>query len=167
MRTLLVFLFMLATATCVPAGELNWLVDYHAAINLARSTERPMLLVISRGNPFPSSGERTGVFPAQDVLETYVLCTIDANSDYGQRVAKAFQVTEFPHSVVIDKTTKKILYRQVGSFTKESWTSMLTKYQHYEPVTVVTAPQTQSSVRIQTRPSPTSLFLRQPANCNT
>ncbi|MCA9121203.1 MAG: hypothetical protein H6822_21860 [Planctomycetaceae bacterium] len=173
MRILLAVIFVLGVSTDLQANELVWHSDYGAALELARSSERPMLLVISRGNPYAEASRQSAAgqrpYPAEEALKSYVLCRVDANSEHGQRVAKAFQVSEYPHSVVIDRTTTRILYRKTGPFTKETWAAMVTRYQHKQPLVEVTAPQTrtQPAARIQSRPTTATFFFRQPANCNT
>lgn len=179
---------LLVVTTGAQAAELSWLTNYGDAMKLARTSARPLLVVISRDDLLPVSSNQLSagraVQPSHDLLDAYVLCRIDANSAYGKRVAEAFRVTEFPHSVIIDKTTKKILYRQAGRASDDTWKATLTKYQSEatSPQVFVTQPQTtvqspsrayrptyysrQSATYNFRQPAATFNF-RQPAFCNT
>ena len=183
----LAFLLLLVTSTSLQANESSWLTNYGDAMKLARTTARPLLLVIHRDDRLPASSDRSSpgqaAQPSQDLLNAYVLCKIDANSGYGKRVAEAFRVTEFPHSVIIDKTTKKILVSKPGQATDETWKVTLTKYQGEAPLQAVAATRPQTTFRtqpqatIRTQPQMTfwnqsrasgrTNYFRQPAVCNT
>ncbi|MCA9143009.1 MAG: hypothetical protein H6823_05675 [Planctomycetaceae bacterium] len=179
MKKGLVFLLLSVITASLDANEVSWLTSYGEALKVARATERPLLLIISRDALVPtsvvtsSSGETTQ--PSRELLNAYVLCKVDANSSYGQRVADAFRVTEYPHSVIIDKTTKKILYRHAGHAASDAWKVTLAKYQDGTVPQVVPVARPQPLVYSQPQtatwsPSPfsgrTSVF-RAPATCNT
>jgi hypothetical protein len=179
MKKVLAFLMLLVMSTGVQATELSWLTNYGDAMKLARTTARPLLLVISRDDLLPVSVNRLSPSQAtqssHDLLGAYVLCRIDANSGYGKRVAEAFRVTEFPHSVIIDKTTKRILYSKTGEATDEAWKVTLTKYQGEATLHEVVELQPQTTVRSPSRAyretyysrQPATYSFRQPAFCNT
>jgi hypothetical protein len=169
---------MLMLPAAVHANEVGWLTDYGAALQAARTTSRPLLLVISREGAVPNSEVQPGSEPvAESPLESYVLCRIDAKSSYGKRVAEAFRVTEFPHAVIIDNTTKKILYSKAGQFSDQAWQATLAKYQSVPVVFDVTATPSYSSTQYTpsrtTGVSPTTRryaqrsTYRRPVVCNT
>ena len=189
MRSGLAFLLLLAMSTGVPAAELNWLTNYSDALELARTEARPLLLVISQEDHLPASinpaSSAQATQPSHDLLAAYVLCKIDPSSGYGKLVAEAYRVTEFPHSVIIDKTTKKILYSDAGRATDDTWKAALTKYQspttyespatYQSPATYpraatfrpVSEPQRQRAFRSSSRVYGRPYNFRAPVVCNT
>ncbi len=130
MKTGIAIAFLLISSTSLLANESSFLTHYGDAIEQARMTAQPLLIVISRdaGLPHPIEPAEASA-SRQDPLKSYVVCKIDANSEYGMRVAAAFRVKEFPHSVIIDKTGKRILYRKAGAFSNESWAATLEKFE--------------------------------------
>ena len=171
MKTGLASLLLLAISTGVQAAELNWLTNYSDALKLARTQARPLLLVISQEDLLPASGDEVisdqAAQPSHDLLDAYVLCRIDASSGYGKRVAEAYRVTEFPHSVIIDKTTTRILYSKAGQATDDAWKATLTKYQGEATSHAVYETQPQRTFWSPSRTTGRTYNFRRPAVCNT
>jgi hypothetical protein len=63
-----------------------------------------------------------------ELLAAYELCHIDATTRYGQQVAAAFKVREYPHTAIIDRTASVILHQETGQFTTDRWVSTLATY---------------------------------------
>jgi hypothetical protein len=125
----LVLLAVLSTGQVAAANE-KWLDDYGVALKQAKEQQKPLLVVIDR--PADSAARisqisHTEAKPADD-LKNYVLCRVDADTDYGKAVAKAFEATTLPHTAVIDKTGSKILFTKYGQFTSDEWTTALATY---------------------------------------
>jgi hypothetical protein len=171
MKKGLAFLVVMVMSTSLQGKELNSASNYGDALQAARTTSRPLLVVISRDQGLPNSGGQADAGEEQvttGLLDSYVLCQIDADTDYGKRVAKAFRVKEFPHSVIIDKTAKRILYRKTGQFTEQTWKTTLTKYQSgvaVRPVSVRVT-QEQPSVQYQLQPA-AQTYYRRSTFCST
>ena len=165
MKTGLAFLTLFVVTSTVQAAESSWLTNYGDAMELARTTARPLLLVISHDDLFPVSTGQPAQ-PSHDLLDAYVLCRIDANSAYGKRVAEAFHATELPHSVIIDKTTKKILYRKAGRATNDAWNATLTKYQSEATSPQVFVTQPQPTIQSRSRANRPTYYSRQPVTSN-
>ena len=139
-------------------------------MKLARTTSRPLLLVMSRDQSWPTLGDQSPGQLSQtsrELLNAYVLCKVDTNSSYGKRLAEAFRVTEFPHAVIIDKTTKKILYSKSGRSTDGSWQVTLTKYQAGQAPQPVKILQPQSTVQSRPRGYGRTYYHGQPGVAQT
>ena len=48
------------------------------------------------------------------LLKPYRLCHVDVTTEYGQKVAKAFNAKEFPHVAIIDKTGSMVIFNKTG-----------------------------------------------------
>ena len=111
----------------------HWHTDYGAALAATKQSQRPLLVVIDD----PSAADRRiEQVSARDdragaaLLAAYELCHIDATTRYGQQVAAAFKVREYPHTAIIDRTASVILHQQTGRFTTERWVSTLATYRN-------------------------------------
>ena len=165
------FVLLLVMSPSLRADELNWLSNYGDTLKLARTTARPLLLVVSLDELVQTSSDRLtsgqAAQPPSDFLNGYVLCEIDANSSDGKRLAKAFRVTKFPHSVIIDETTEKILYSKAGHAADDTWQVTLTENQVGAALEEVAAIQPQTTVRSQPRTYLRSYYFGQPAGAET
>jgi len=56
------------------------------------------------------------------------LCHVDVTTDYGQKVAKAFNAKEFPHVAIIDKTGSMVIYKKTGQIDSAEWQKILTSH---------------------------------------
>lgn len=128
------------SAAGAPA-ELEWSAHYANAKAEAAAKQRPLLVVLE------DSSNPAGQFKADELatqgqqvelLKKYELCRMDVNTAYGKKVAEAFNATEFPLTVVTDRTANFITYRADGALDTEQWQSMLA-VQISKPVRVETA----------------------------
>jgi hypothetical protein len=63
------------------------------------------------------------------LLKSYRLCRVDATTEYGKKVAKAFGATQLPHTAIIDRTGSVVLFKQAGQIAATDWNAALAKYQ--------------------------------------
>jgi len=123
-------------------AQARWLNRYGDGLRAARTAHKPLLVVLEK----PAAQAK--VTPASQVVDgeqetllaDYVLCKVDASTDYGQKVAEAFNATEFPFTAIIDNQGKKVLYRRTGEINRDEWVSTLRKYRRGRQVTVVVEP---------------------------
>jgi len=134
------FLVSLAMATSllgadvhgVDTNHVDWMQDYGAALKLARSSQRPLLIIFERDSSPGRQIEQVAYTPdtTQSLLLTnYTTCRVDVGTEHGIQVAQAFKVTRFPYTVITDKHVAKIILRRHGNFTANEWISMLVDYQ--------------------------------------
>lgn len=123
---------LLASAVHAPdaTAEFDWLSDYGTALRQAKREQVPLLLVLED----PSAGasiEQLGGEPGETeapLLARYKRCRIDVGTPYGKKVAAAFHVKTFPHTVIIDKTASVQIYKKTGTFTAEQWRAALSDH---------------------------------------
>ena len=121
---------LLAAAPKAP----EWEASYGKALEATRAGQDPLLVVLDKPNSKEAriepallsedkvSGETT------KLLKPYRLCHVDASTEYGQKVAKAFQAKEFPHVTIIDKTGSMVLYKKSGQIKQAEWKQILTSH---------------------------------------
>ncbi len=138
--TLMVSSLLGAAPAQSPGGD-----DYGAALNAARKTGRPLLVVLEKPNEaaaridqvhFSKEEPRAeaSTVAKNDLLQPYVFCRIDVTTPYGARVAEAFRVSEFPHTVITNKGASKMIYRKTGTFSASEWKSTLVSYKNVRTV---------------------------------
>ena len=132
-------IYFLATATlCFSAltaspKPLSWQVDYGKALSAARSLHRPLLVVLDvPTDPKASAKNKLAVEARAELLSAYQRCHIDVTTEYGKKVAKSFGATQFPFTVIIDKTGSAILYKKLGQLSDHEWNETLVAYQKGE-----------------------------------
>lgn len=105
------------------SNELAWSSNYGQAKSEAKAAQRPLLIVMED----PSKPETRLDQQASDseLLQKYQLCRIDVTTEYGKKVAKAFNATEFPYTACTDKTASFITFRGAGKMSVEGWKSVL------------------------------------------
>lgn len=111
----------------------EWKADYGKALEATRAEEKPLLVVLDK-----PADEQTRIDPAllsegdsgkqQELLSPYELCHVDASTTYGKKVAKAFKVTDFPHTAIIDRTGSVILFSKTGKMKPNQWQHTLLAY---------------------------------------
>jgi len=118
-------------ATSSPSGP-QWNCDYGDALDSTRATARPLLIVLESSSdgssqflPARFAPDETG----EELLKPYELCRIDVDTSYGQRVADAFKVTQFPYTAIIDRAGQKIIYHKSGQLSTLEWAATLIAYQ--------------------------------------
>ncbi|HEV3339000.1 MAG TPA: hypothetical protein VG125_01550 [Pirellulales bacterium] len=124
-----------ASFVVTPSFGRERLRDYGAALEATKEAERPLLIVIDRQPEWlahvdPVSDRVQPVAPS--LLKKYTLCHIDATTDYGKAVAKAFRTSKLPTTVIIDKTGSVQLVKKTGRLSSDALASMLSAYQDGE-----------------------------------
>jgi len=162
MRNGLAFLAVVFAASSLSAGESAWMENYEQSLKFASGVSRPLLVVFDRSgtqlHPVSFVHDNEVESSKMELLEKYVVCRIDVDTEYGDRIAGAFEVSEFPHALIIDSKDKRILHQKKGKLSDREWTTMLTKFQGVEPA------QDQSVEPARTR-QPTAIY--QPAQTQT
>ena len=126
LATFTVALGMAATSSAAP----QWHSDYGKALKVTRTDNRPLLVVIDS-----PTGEGQQVdkqlldSSSKSKLASYELCHIDASTEYGQKVAKAFRAQKFPYVAIIDKQGEVVIHSQTGKVSEQQWDSMLAKHE--------------------------------------
>jgi hypothetical protein len=119
------------------APENAWLDDYGVALEQTKKLGKPLLMVIDTPSNAAARMQQISYRTADgtstesnsaNLLKYYVLCRVDASTKYGQAVAEAFKTSTLPHTAIIDKRGKHILFRKAGQFGSAEWTSTLTSY---------------------------------------
>lgn len=121
-----------ASTLAATPGKVQWQADYGKALEATKSDQRPLLVVLdvpsnpqtSVDAPLLSTDGEQG-----DLLAKYELCHVDASTEYGKKVAEAFHATKFPHTAIIDKTGKTMIYQKPGKIAADQWTTTLASYQ--------------------------------------
>jgi len=133
---------MIAASTAVTPSKVTWQADYGKALAATRSDQRPLLVVLD--DPADAKTAFDAKLLAAEgasgkLLKSYRLCRVDVSSEYGQKVAKAFGATQFPHTAIIDKTGSTVLFKKPGQIAGAEWQTTLAKFEKGEQVA---APQT-------------------------
>jgi hypothetical protein len=125
----------LLTSTPQP---LEWQADYGKALAATRSGDQPLLIVLDKPgtteNRLDPALLSQGTIEGQDfeLLRPYHLCHVDASTDYGQEVAKAFKADSFPFTAIIDKTGSVVIYSKAGNMQTDEWQQVLKSFQKGE-----------------------------------
>lgn len=130
-----------AASLAVTPAKLDWHADYGKALAATRSDHRPLLVVLDiPSNPEAALDEDllSGEGELAALLGQYELCHVDASTEYGQQVAKAFKATQFPHTAIIDRTGAVVLFKKPGQITEAEWNSTLARYRSGEQPTTQT-----------------------------
>ncbi len=112
-----------------PSYDTHWLNDYGIALQAARLAQRPLLVVLEK----PDDAEQrldviVGSGQLGELLESYELCRVDVTTEYGQKVAASYGVTQFPYSVITDISCRNILFRKQGKLSLEMWEQTLDNF---------------------------------------
>jgi hypothetical protein len=118
----------------------QWKASYGKALEATRENDQPLLVVLDKPDSASarvepallSEGEVSG--KPVELLKSYELCHVDVTTDYGQKVAKAFHVSTFPHVAIIDKTGSVIIYRKSGSIGAAEWQEILNRHRDGERI---------------------------------
>jgi hypothetical protein len=117
-----------------------WEPSYGKALQATRAGESPLLVVLDK----PSS-ETARLAPellsedqvsgkSFELLRPYQLCHVDVTTEYGKKVAKAFNATSFPHVAIIDKTGSLVLFSKSGKMNASQWEQALTRHKNGERI---------------------------------
>ena len=145
MASFLAAALAISTTVSATTSPVAWQSDYGKALRATRSDDRPLLVVLelSAATPpemspialtnDPDTDEQPTVNDIKDeLLRPYQLCRVDVSTDYGRKVAKAFGVTEFPHTAIIDRTGSVIIFAKTGELTASEWESTLASHKEGE-----------------------------------
>jgi hypothetical protein len=109
----------------------QWQADYGQALAETRSEERPLVVVLD--DPACQDQSVDGALltgkESAKLLAKYELCHVDVSTEYGQAVAKVFNVKSYPHVAIIDREGKSILHRHAGPIDASAWKSTLEQHQ--------------------------------------
>ncbi len=114
---------------------IEWSADYGASLATTRANDRPLLVQLERPNTGSAEMKPAALGESLDylLLAKYDRCRIDVTTEYGAKVAKVFQATRFPSTVIIDRTGRRILFRKQGHFTPSDWSATLARYADGRP----------------------------------
>jgi hypothetical protein len=112
----------------------QWETSYGKALEASRAADEPLLIVLDKPSSddarlapeLLSEGKIEGAESA--LLKSYQLCHVDVTTDYGKKVAKAFQAKDFPHVAIIDKTGKTVIFSKTGDIKTDEWQRILTRH---------------------------------------
>jgi hypothetical protein len=131
-----------ASSLAVTPAKAKWQADYGKALSATRSDQRPLLVVID--NPAdPAASVQEELLSTEgeqgSLLKPYRLCRVDISTDYGKKVAEAFGATQFPHTTIIDKTGRVVLFKKPGQIEGSEWKTTLAKFEKGEQVAPTTS----------------------------
>lgn len=130
----------IAATSLAAAQPAQWEADYGTALAATRKSDRPLLVVLDAPQDEKTRIDAKLLDPKgayAEQLGAYELCRVDAASDYGKRVVKAFGATTTPQVTIIDKRGAVVLFKHRGQMTAEAWKNMLTKHSSGERQTRV------------------------------
>lgn len=109
-------------------AEVEWSVDYAKAFAAAKTSKKPLLVVIEDSSKGTDKFEEEKLAADQtqlELLNQFELCKIDVSSNTGKKVAKAFGATELPYTAITDRTNSIVVYRRAGKMSRNEWISAL------------------------------------------
>lgn len=133
MNTVFALLACLAAAI---APDLNWSNHYGTARKQAIASGKPLLVVIENRDPLalpsaPTIEQISWTSPqvSPELLVKFELCRIDASTEYGRRVARAFNANKLPLTAIIDKTGEWMVYVKAGDMNTSELNDVLAEWQ--------------------------------------
>jgi hypothetical protein len=140
-----VFASILVSAVIGAApAEGPWNSDYATALQSARSSQKPLLVVLHKPSEPKQAVQQVAFSDDSEqaaLLKNYELCQIDVGTPEGEAVAKAFGAKSYPYTVITNKTAKKVIFRKAGAFSDGQWSTTLVNYKEgVAPVTYTVAP---------------------------
>ena len=137
------------TTTGGSTEHLPWQSHYGQAKRNAQAAKRPLVVVIENSDNIQLKDSEIAGEPRKKLASRqYELVRVDARTDYGRRVAKAFGAQEFPYIAVTDKVSKRIVFRKAGQMTQADWTLALAKSEQ-----IVAESKTNARARVVVGPS--------------
>src|SRR4029079_3755427 len=110
----------------------QWETSYGKALEETRAGQDPLLVVLDKPNSKEARiepallSEDKATSEKSKLLKPYRLCHVDVTTEYGQKVAKAFNAKEFPHVAIIDKTGSMVIFKKTGQIDSPEWEKILT-----------------------------------------
>lgn len=133
-------LYELASATLAVCALLTvpeqgkWESSYGKALEATRAADAPLLVVLDKPNSKDArlSPDLLNTKQAKGsdaaLLKPYRLCHVDVTTDYGKKVAKAFEAKTFPQVSIIDKTGEKVIFSKAGEIQPDEWRRILIRH---------------------------------------
>jgi hypothetical protein len=118
----------------------TWEVSYGKALEASRADKSPLLVVLDKPNSEEARIEPALLGDGQpagrqaELLRPYRLCHVDVTTEYGQKVAKAFNAKNFPHVAIIDKTGSSVIFSKAGKIEAAEWEKALTLHRNGERI---------------------------------
>ena len=109
----------------------QWETSYGKALEETRAGQDPLLVVLDKPNSKEARlepallSEDKATSENSKLLKPYRLCHVDVTTEYGQKVAKAFNAKEFPHIAIIDKTGSMVIFKKTGQMDSAEWEKIL------------------------------------------
>lgn len=128
---------VLSTALGAEPAQSNWEANYGVALNAARETKKPLLIVIEDSKQPKSRIEQVRFNKASlqdELLSPFTLCRVDVSTEYGKKVAAAFETSEFPFTAITNRGATKIVYKHTGTYSTDQWVSTLISHKNVTTV---------------------------------
>ena len=162
----LLLLFLFGGILQAERTSITWNTHYGSAKRVAQATKRPLLVVIENTGTVPNQieAELDDSSKKKILKQDFELVRVDANTDYGKRVAKAFGARSFPYTAVTDGASERIVFRKAGPMSQTDWTVALAKSAKAPPATPVKVVQSQQLIGqpIIVNPQPAVVIHSQP-----
>jgi hypothetical protein len=116
----------------------QWESDYGKALSATRAGNSPLLVVLDEPKSEEARiepallGQTTVLGKESNLLKPYRLCHVDVSTKYGQKVAKAFGASRFPHVAIIDKSGALVIFKRSGNLNAAEWEQALTEHKNGE-----------------------------------
>lgn len=144
-----------SSATTNTGGQQNleWKKHYEVAKQSAQAAKRPLVVVIEDPSTEQKLDEDSLSDDSRDILlkEDFELVRVNATTEYGKRVARAFGAKKLPYIAVTDEMSNRIVFRKAGRMSKTDWTlalaeSVKTKGMESVAAEVVSQPASQPMI---------------------
>lgn len=134
MKKLLFLLTALAVVTQMiasdfPKGSPKFEDSYRSAMNDAKKTGKPVVLVFSASWCPPCQTMKKSVYPSETVKafhDKFIWAYLDVDDNDNEKPAKQYGVSGIPHIEFVDAEGKSLIEKQVGSSSPEAFAKRLT-----------------------------------------
>jgi hypothetical protein len=112
----------------------QWEQNYGKALEATRAGHDPLLIVLDKPGTQKAALEPSLLSENQadgetaKLLTPYRLCHVDATTEYGQKVARAFKAKDFPHVAIIDKSGSVVIFHKSGQIKEAEWQKILASH---------------------------------------
>jgi thiol:disulfide interchange protein len=109
------------------AGDVNFLHDYDAAVELAKKENKPLMVVFSATWCPPCQTMKKEVYPSPAVkseLDGWVCVYLDVDEEKNRKPATQYKVEGIPHIQLLT-SKEEVLDKQVGSTSAEKFAKWL------------------------------------------
>lgn len=107
--------------TAVP----TWSTDYGDAVRLARSSHRPLVVVLEDPTRPGGLAGALDTAPLRLALRSYSVCRVDVTTDKGTELKQQLNATTVPYTIVSDETGRSIVVRAAGDVSPETFLALL------------------------------------------